>query len=267
MIPMKLNRTLKRAIDIMQLLKENRDGLTIKEISRLLNIPVTSAFDIVHTLYEEKYLEYARPDSKIFTIGVRAFEVGSSYRLHKNYIEIIHPYVEKLMRMSHATSFFAIADNDEIIYLDKVEADTSIRTTAELGSRKNMYATGLGKAIMMYYPEEKVRAIFASKKIAAFTEFTILSAEKFLRELKIARKRGFAIDNRESDLNTFCIAHAILDSYGNPIGSISIATLYTMVNDSFITEYGNTIREYAFEISRKIGFMEPGFYPSNKKNN
>ena len=257
---MKQNRTVKRAIDIMQLIKDSGDGLTIKEISQMMNIPMTSTFDIVQTLYEEKFLEYSKHGSKIFSIGIRAFEVGSSYRLHKNIVEIIHPYVEKLMRMSHATAFFAIVDNDEIIYLDKVEPETSIRTSAELGSRKNLYATGLGKAIMMYYPEEKIRAIFASQKITAFTPYTILNVDQFLRELEIARDRGYAIDNRENDINIFCIAHAILDSYNNPIGSISIATMYSMVNDFFIEQYGEIIREYAMEISKKLGFMGPGLY-------
>ena len=259
---MKLNRTVKRAIDIMKLIKDTGDELTIKEISRLMDIPITSTFDIVHTLCEEKFLEYSRPNSKTYSIGIRAFEVGSSYRLHKNIIEIIHPYVEKLMRMSHATSFFAIVDNAEIIYLDKVEAETSIRTSAELGSRKNLCATGLGKAIMMYYPEEKIRTIFSSRKLAAFTEFTILNVDQFLSELKIARDRGYAIDNRENDLNIFCIAHAILNSYGTPIGSISIATLYSLVNDSYIKQYGEIIRKYAMEISKKIGFMGSGLYPT-----
>ena len=260
---MKLNRTIKRAIDILQLIKDNDDGLTIKGISKLMNIPVTSTFDIVHTLYEEKFLEYSKPGSKTLSIGIRAFEVGSSYRLHKNIIEIIHPYVEKLMHLSHATAFFAIVDNTEIIYLDKVEPEASIKTSAELGSRKNMYATGLGKAIMMYYPEEKVRKIFSSQKIVAFTEYTILNVEHFLSELEILRERGYAIDNRESDLNIFCIAHAVLDSYGNPVGSISIATMYSMVNDSFIKQYGTLIREYAMEISNKLGFIGTGLYPVN----
>jgi DNA-binding IclR family transcriptional regulator len=250
----KINRTVKRAIDILQQIKDN-DALTIKELSRLMKIPTSSAFDIVHTLYAEKFLEYNTSGAKAFSIGVRAFELGSAYRQHTNLIKVIHPYVEKLMRLSNATSFLAVADDTEIIYLDKVEAETSIRTSAELGSRRDMYSTGLGKAVMMYYPEEKIRSILAAHKPAAHTEHTITGIEPFLEEIKQSRRRGYAVDNRESNINVFCIAHAIFDSYGNPFGAISIATMYSSINESSIKQYGKILKEYAGEISKKLGYL------------
>lgn len=252
----KINRTVKRAVDIIQLIKDNSDGLTIKEISQLMKIPASSAFDIVHTLHAEKILEYSKPKSKTFVIGVRAFEVGSAYRQRISLVEVIHPYVEKLMRISNATAFLAIADDTEIVYLDKVEAETSIRTSAVLGSRRDMYSTGLGKAIMTYYTEEKVRSILDASKLVAHTEFTITSVDQFLKELKLSRVRGYAVDNRESNINVFCIAHAILDAYGNPFGAISIATMYSAVDESFIQRYGTIVQEYSQEISRKLGFLD-----------
>jgi DNA-binding IclR family transcriptional regulator len=75
----KINRTVKRALDILQLIKDN-DGVTLKEISLLLKIPASSVFDIVHTLRAEKFVEYTSSGAKAFSIGVRAFEVGSAYR-------------------------------------------------------------------------------------------------------------------------------------------------------------------------------------------
>lgn len=46
----KINRTLDRAIDILQLIHESKEPLSIKEISDAMEMPVTSTFDIIHTL-------------------------------------------------------------------------------------------------------------------------------------------------------------------------------------------------------------------------
>jgi DNA-binding IclR family transcriptional regulator len=256
----KINRTVKRAIDILQLIKDN-DALTIKEISLLLKIPTSSAFDIIHTLQAEKFLEYNTSGARTFSIGVRVFEVGSAYHQHTNLIKLVHPYVEKLMRLSSATSFFAVVDDTEIIYLDKVEAETSIRTSAELGSRRDMYSSGLGKAILMYYTEEKVRAVLTAHEPVAHTEYTITGVERFLEEMGISRRRGYAVDNRESNINVFCVAHAIFDSHGSPFGAISIATMHSAVNESSVERYGKIIKEYAGEISKKLGYLGPVFSP------
>jgi DNA-binding IclR family transcriptional regulator len=252
----KINRTVCRAVNILQLIKDHGDSLTLKEISRLTKIPCSSAFDIVHTLYMEKFLEY-KSGTKAFSIGVKAFEVGSAYRNNTNLIEVIHPYVEKLKRLFKATSFFAIVDDTEIIYLDKAEAETSVRTSAVLGSRRDMYSTGLGKAIMMYYPEEKVRAILASSKFIAHTKYTITDVGKFLEEMEKSRDRGYAVDNRESNIDVFCIAHALFDSYGNPFGAISIATMFSASTESAMAQYGENISKCAWEISKKLGYLGP----------
>jgi DNA-binding IclR family transcriptional regulator len=251
----KLNRTVKRAIDILQLIKDKGDALTLKEISEQMDMPISSTFDIVHTLYSERFLEYNTSDRKIFSIGVRAFEIGMTYRQKTNLIELVHPYAEKLMRLTNSTAFLAIVDDKEIVYLDKVEAETSVRTSAVLGSRKDMYSTGLGKAILMYYPEEKIREIFSRYDVTAYTEYTITNIDRLLDDLRQARHRGFATDDREGNINVLCIAHALFDPHGKPFASISIATMHSSLNKQLIEKYGEIITESALEISKKLGYL------------
>jgi DNA-binding IclR family transcriptional regulator len=107
----------------------------------------------------------------------------------------------------------------------------------------------------MYYPEEKIREIFSRYDIKAHTEYTITTIDHLLEDLRQARLRGFATDNREGNSNVFCIAHAIFDSHGKPFASISIATMYSSINKQLIENYGKAITEYALEISKKLGYL------------
>lgn len=48
----KVNRTVKRALDILQLLKDKNKPMTITQISIALDIPRSSTFDILYTLLQ-----------------------------------------------------------------------------------------------------------------------------------------------------------------------------------------------------------------------
>ena len=250
----KINRTVKRAMDILNLLRIEGRPMTIKEISAALKIPMTSAFDIVHTLQVCEYLQSSDKNAKTYIIGIKAFETGFSYLLNTNLAKIAQPYVEKIVQETNATAFLALYDRNEILYLNKLEAMVSIRTSAVLGSRRSMYCTGLGKAILAHLPEEQVRRIFAESNVQAHTEHTITSIDALLEELRLTRKRGYAIDNRENDIDILCVAHAIKDYTSSPIAAISTAMLFTPANEAKIEKYGAMIAKYAFEISRQMGY-------------
>ena len=51
---MKLNRTALRTIKILEYIANQKDGCTLLEITEVLDIPKSSAFDIVKTLLYKK---------------------------------------------------------------------------------------------------------------------------------------------------------------------------------------------------------------------
>ena len=238
----------------MNLLRDEGQPMTIKELSTSLGIPMTSVFDIVHTLHSSEYLHCNDNNAKTYVIGIKAFETGFSYLVHASLAKIAQPYIEKIVQETNATAFLALYDRNEILYLNKLEASISIRTSAVLGSRRSMYCTGLGKAILAYLPEDQVRRIFAESNIQAYTEYTITNVDELLEELRKTRERDYAVDNRERDIDVLCVAHAIKDYTSLPIAAISTAMIYTPVNEAKIEKYGAMISEYAHEISRQMGY-------------
>lgn len=252
----KINRTLKRALDVLQLIKDSEKPLTTHEVSSALNIPESSTFDIIRTLYVEGYLENSSDGLKSYVLGPKVFEIGTAYLNNTSISKIARPYVEKLMKYTNATAFLAVENNGQIIYLDKIEAPTSVRTSAELGSRQEMYCTGLGKSILSLYPDEKVRKIFENTKIQALTEHTIINIDDLMKDLNKARERGYAIDDREGNIYVRCVACAIRDSSREPVAAISVAMMYSAVDEAILNKYGNKVKEYAKEISHKLGYIE-----------
>ena len=54
------NRSLSRGLDILERLSDEPGGLELHEIARVLSMPKSSAFNLVHTLVDKKYLPIPR---------------------------------------------------------------------------------------------------------------------------------------------------------------------------------------------------------------
>lgn len=255
----KFNRTIKRGLEIMEILKDN-NPLSCKEIAAILKMPLSSTFDIMKTLYSSGYLEFADERSKLYRIGPKAFEIGASYIQQRDFLPIARPYAEQLMHLSNSTSFIVTVYNDQIIYLDKIEAPTSVHTSAVLGSRMDMYCSGLGKSILACYTDEEVTRIFNKTKVVAYSEFTITDLHVLLENLKSIRERGYSIDDREGNKDVYCIAAPIKNFDDKPIGAISVAMMYSFRTDDLTKKLGEAVSKSAMEISKKMGYHNGALY-------
>ena len=68
------------------------------------------------------------------------------------------------------------------------------------------YCTGLGKTLLAFRPEAEVAAWAATQKFTALTPRTITSARRLLRELRVIRERGYALDEEERETAAKLIA-------------------------------------------------------------
>ncbi|CCU78707.1 Transcriptional regulator, IclR family [Halanaerobium saccharolyticum subsp. saccharolyticum DSM 6643] len=256
----RLNKSALRVTEILSLISKSQESLTISEVSTTLDIPKSSTFNLLYTLVEKDFLEIDDDKLKTFKLGLKSFEVGTSYLQDRKVSQVAVPLVEKLMSEVKNTVFLAVEDKNELVYLNKSEPLNEVRTTAKLGSRMPMYCTGLGKAILATYSNEHIKTKFSNENLKAVTKYTITNINDLIKDLEMIRSRGYSIDNRESEEKLFCLAAPIYDFSEKAIATISIATLYSEITEDKIEEYSRKVRETALNISRKLGFMKKDLY-------
>lgn len=260
---MRVNKSAARALEILDLIAAKQEPLTITEVGQALDIPKSSAFELLHTLVEKSYLEFADKRLKTFRLGIKAFKTGLSFLAKTDIHREARPFLEELMAKSRETVFLAIEHDGKLVYLDKVEGNASVRTSAVLGSTNPMHSTGLGKALLATYDNRRVEEIVKKEGMVAKTEFSITDFQALIRELDVIRKRGCSIDNRESELEVFCVAAPIRDMSGKAVAAISIASLaVTMLSDPDRVEYfKELLTNAASDISSRLGYTGKTLYP------
>jgi len=90
---MKLNRSVDRAIEIIELIASSDKSLGITEISNILDIPKSSTFDIVYTLVDRGFLEVADERLRTFKLGIKIFTIGATFLRKTNLIQVARPFL------------------------------------------------------------------------------------------------------------------------------------------------------------------------------
>jgi DNA-binding IclR family transcriptional regulator len=247
---MKINRTVERSIKILELLSNYKDGLTMKEIQYTLDMPKTSAYDILETLVYFQMLEKTSNKNTIYKIGIKSFEIGNSYERNKKILPIISEPLQNLANQTNKTVFYAIENNGNIVYLAKFEPPKAIITTATVGSTNPMYCTSLGKAILAFSDEKKLLKLLEKQSFEKKTKYS-LSKDELLKDLEEIKKRGYAIDNREVEEHMLCIGAPIFDYSNKVVGSISVSGLYS--DNTNLDKESKLLIATSKEISKKLG--------------
>ncbi|MBH8593420.1 IclR family transcriptional regulator [Paenactinomyces guangxiensis] len=255
----KKNKSASRVMEILSLLSTEKRPLTLAEVSQMLNIPKSSAFEILYTMVDQGFLE-ENEKLKTFELGIKLYEIGASVLANTEMHQVVHPFLDEMSAKTGETAFLAIENQGELLYLDKAESLSSVRTTGTLGSRMPLYCTGLGKALLAAYSDDRVKEITGGGALVPKTPYTISHYDDLVRDLNLIRQRGYAIDNRENELEVFCVAAAIYDQFNKPIGAISIASLASKMNEDRLQKFSEIVVETALMISRRLGFLGKQLY-------
>lgn len=247
------NSSVDRALQLLEAIAINKGGITLAELAKELQLPKSTAHRLLETLKSRNYIEF-EPGSEKYSIGLKAVEVGVSGLTNLGVVDVAVHYLWDLALTTGETSFLGVFNEGEIVYLYKTEGTQSIRTTAQLGSRKPVHCTALGKAILSSYSLEEVDRILETKGMERFTEHTITDRQKFHEELSKTRIQGYAVDDEEIEVGLTCLAVPVFNYTGRVIGAISIAgpTLRMVQNRGAFTE---KLMETALQISRRLGYV------------
>jgi IclR family acetate operon transcriptional repressor len=201
-------RSVERVVSVLNVLQEYVDGISLVELSRAVNLPKASAFRYLWTLEKHKYVERDRTGHYRLGIGF----IGMQSRDIKVLQERARPWLEKLRDLTSETANLGVLVGDHVIYLDIVESQRGVRMARSNGDRDPLYCTALGKAIAAQLPEDQVREILGHAELTQHTTNTITNVDDYLSELGKVRRRGYAVDDGENDVDGRCVAAPILGS-------------------------------------------------------
>lgn len=203
---MKINRTALRVTEILKLLATYPAGLTLSEIAQELDLPVTSAFDIVRTLRHSHFL---REKDKRFYIGFMAREVGEKYTKKNELYGIAKKFIVAQANACQLVAALVLFEDESLNYVYHYCPEGSIITPGATGGTTYLHASATGKVFLAFLDDKKREKILRSIKFKQCTPKTIQTMPELLEAIATVRKQGFAFDTEEYSPLLFCIAAPI----------------------------------------------------------
>lgn len=257
---LKINKSAARTVDLLLLFTKSNKYLTLNDICTMMNLPKSSAFELVHTLVYKQLLEVKDPKEKTYGLSLLSFEIGCAVISDLGVVDAARPFIQELNRQIGSTVFLGVEDKGNIVYIDKAENHSKIKPRAKLGSRRFLHTTGLGKALLYAFPDEKILNLLGDEPYPFKTPLSHTSAHEVIEDANITRKRGYAIDDREDNMDMYCISAPIYNYHDEPIASLSVANIYGTVSPEKEKYIANLVIKAALDISKLLGSKRETLY-------
>lgn len=251
---MEVVQSVERALTILELLANYNDGLRIIEISKKVNLHKSTVHRLIGTLIHKGYVTQDVESNK-YKVTLKLFELGNKKLEDMHILNVSKIYIEKLMKTLNEVVHLVIRDENEIVYIDKVEADNTIRMASNIGRRSPLYCTSVGKAMLAYMTNEEVRNIWNNSKIEKRTSNTITDFDILKRELEIIREKGYSVDDEENEIGVRCIGAPVFNRFGKVEGGISISGPSIRITKDKVEEVAHEVIKYASMISKELGYI------------
>lgn len=242
-----------RALSIMEVLSDYSEGLGITEISSRINLHKSTVHRLLATLIHMGYV-VQDPISNKYQITLKLFELGNKRLESMDLFTVAKPFLKELMAKTNEVIHLVIRDGNEIVYIDKVESNNTIRMVSRIGKRSPMYCTAVGKAILAQLPEEEAKKVWNNTNIVEFTKYTITEWDHMKKELSLIRQNGYAVDEQENELGVRCVGAVILNHSEEVAGAISISGPAIRVKKELISEFSELLIYYCQMISKELGY-------------
>jgi DNA-binding IclR family transcriptional regulator len=254
-----LVQTIERASQILDMLGQSPQGISIRELSTKINLPKGTIHRLLSSLL---YFGYVRQDLKTrnYFLGFKLVELGNLLLGQLDLRKEAEHFLRDLAEGTNETVHMVVMDRDEVVYIEKVEFEQNpggLRMASRVGLRNPIHSCAVGKVLLADFSDEALDHFLRGKNLLRRTENTMTDPVQLREHLKLVRKQGFAIDDEENERGIRCIAAPICNEVGRVVAAISISGPAFRVTKKVIQEsLKKEVMETAFKISQRLGYRE-----------
>jgi DNA-binding IclR family transcriptional regulator len=168
--------------------------LSLSDLARRSGVPVATAHRLVAELTEWGALY--RTGSGRYVVGRRLWDIGLLAPVARELREVAIPFLYDLYGATLETVHLAVREDDHVLYLETLSGTRSVPVVSTVGSRLPMHATGVGKVLLAYAPDDVRQRVLAGP-LQRFLPHTITSPALLARQLDRVRADGYATTDEE----------------------------------------------------------------------
>ncbi len=238
---------LEKAILVLSKLAESERAIGLAELAEEIDLPRQTIHRVLQQLTEAGLIIRA-PQKDRYEIGPEMTRLSATALVSRNRRPPVRAHLHELLELTEETCNVGVLDQDEIVYIERVEGISPLRLDLEIGSRVPIHCTAIGKLLVAEQHKNVRTRILRATSLQQFTENTLTEPEALEDEFAAIRSQGYSFNNEEYVFGLTAIAVAIRDRENKAIAGLAIHAPSTRMNE----EKALTYVERATEVASKI---------------
>lgn len=248
-----MSQTVDRALSILPLLAEGPANL--EQVANRLGVHKSTALRLLRTLHEHGIV-HRQPDQR-YRLGARLFALAQQAVENLDVREIAHPHLAELNAKTGHTVHLAVHEEDEVLYIDKVESRYPVRMYSRIGKPVAITNAAVAKLLLADLPEQERRSIAQRLDYPRYTARSITDAGAFLAELAKVREQGWATDLGGHEESINCVGAPVRGPDGRAVAAMSVSAPNVVVSADELLGLLPLVRRTADAISDEYSGKTP----------
>jgi DNA-binding IclR family transcriptional regulator len=208
----------KRIFALLDTFDELHREQRLSDMARRASLPLATAHRLAANLVGWGGL--VRAQDGRYSVGPRLWELGLLAPAREGLREIASPFLHDVYGATLATVHLAVRDGSRVLYLERVRGNASIPVVSTVGTRLPMHATGVGKVLLAYAPQDVQLDVMAN--LTRVTPYTIVHLGRLRHELTRVRDDGYAQTNEEMSLGAASVAVPVRNASDDVVAALGV---------------------------------------------
>ncbi|TRM11604.1 IclR family transcriptional regulator [Lentibacillus cibarius] len=253
-----MNQSVLKALTLLDYFSAETPELTLKEIADKSGMPKPTVYRLLaslehhHVIMKTKENEH---DTK-YQLGLKLLELGKIVSDQLEVRTIALPDMEQLGREINEVIHLVIVNQEEAVYIEKVDSSRALRLNTRVGRSAPLYLGSGPKLLLANMPEERQQEILNEAELSRAGHQPI-DKTQLIQELQTIYEEDYAYSNGEQDPDTTGISYPIYDYNSQVIAALAVSGLSSHFEGENLDVLKAKTCQTAEKISRKLGYRGP----------
>ena len=245
-------RSVAKAMELLQLLSDAGEAMTLTAISERAGLPKSTVFGLLTTMRDYDVITQ-HADGK-YALGLRLFEYGCRASAFWNISSLARPYLEHLAEATGASAMLSTYENGHIVALDQAEGRDSLRIVSAPGARLPLHCTSQGKVFLSAMAGYEAKRVLSRRTLEPYTPKTLVTWEELFRVMQAARENGYAVEEGEYRFGLCSPSAPVRDSSGAVRYAVGVVGMFDSVRSPAFQRDIDLTCAAAAQISTALGY-------------
>ena len=244
--------TVLRALGLLDILVEEPRGLGLSAVARRAGLNKATAFRLLGSLQQARMV-VQDPTTGVYRPGLKLLRMAEQVAQALDFRAVSHPHVERLAGAVGHAVLAGVLEGGEVVYVDHAQGSDELRVHRQIGGRRSVHVSSIGKAILAHLPPAEAEAIVDACRFERRTERTIVDPAAFLAHLQEVRRRGWALVRDEDALGASSVSAPVFDRTDRVVGAIGISAPSFSLRGAALERSVDLLREACRSVSAELG--------------